>query len=67
MNDLTFKPDTAGQASGDRRIAVPTLDDAGAPGAAGRSGASTRAVRRRFSATRLAHPIDDGFRPFRVF
>jgi hypothetical protein len=67
MCDLSLKLDTASQAGGDRRIAVPTLDDAGAPGAAGRSGQSTRAVRRRFSATRLAQPIDDGFRPFRVY
>ena len=67
MSDLTFKPDTAGQGSGDRRIGVPTLDDAAASGAAGRSGQGTRAVRRRFNATRLAPPIDDGFRPFRVY
>jgi hypothetical protein len=67
MSDLTFKPDMVGHGSGDRRISVPTLDDAAAVGAAGRSGQSTRAVRRRFTATRLAQPIDDGFRPFRVF
>jgi len=67
MSDLTFNPDTAGQGSGDRRVGVPTLDDAGALGAAGRSGQGTRAVRRRFNATRLAPPIDDGFRPFRVY
>ena len=67
MSDLTFKPDTAGQGSGDRRVGVPTLDDAAALGAAERSGQSTRAVRRRFNATRLAPPIDDGFRPFRVY
>jgi hypothetical protein len=67
MSDLTLKLDTAGQVSGDRRIAVPTLDDAGALGTAGRGGQSGRAVRRRFNATRLAQPNDDGFRPFRVF
>jgi hypothetical protein len=67
MSDLTFKPDTASPGSGDRRIGVPTLDDAAALGAAGRGGYSTRAVRRRFNATRLAPSIDDGFRPFRVF
>jgi hypothetical protein len=67
MSELTFKPDTAGQGSGDRRLGVPTLDDACALGAAGRSGQGGRAVRRRFNATRLAPPIDDGFRPFRVY
>jgi len=46
---------------------VPTLDDAAAVGAAARGGNNGRAVRRRFSVTRLAAPIDDGFRPFRVY
>ncbi|MFI4867542.1 MAG: hypothetical protein ACHQDB_10640 [Steroidobacterales bacterium] len=53
--------------SGDKLIAVPTLDYAAANGAAARDGQSTRALRRRFSVTRLAQPIDDGFRLFRVY
>jgi hypothetical protein len=67
MSDLTFTPEAASDHAGDRLISVPTLDNAAAIGAAARSGHSTRAVRRRFSATRLSQPIDDGFRPFRVY
>jgi hypothetical protein len=53
--------------SGDKLIAVPTLDNAAANAAAARDGHSTRALRRRFSVTRLAQPVDDGFRLFRVY
>ena len=65
MSDLNFKPDSPGLAAGDKLISVPALDDAAAVGAAG--GSNGRAVRRRFNVTRLAQPIDDGFRPFRVY
>ena len=67
MSDLNFKPDSPGMQAGDKLIGVPTLDDAAAVGAAARGGNDGRAVRRRFNATRLAQPIDDGFRPFRVY
>ncbi|HEX2789418.1 MAG TPA: hypothetical protein VHN17_03250 [Steroidobacteraceae bacterium] len=67
MSDLNFKPETPGLRTGDKLISVPALDDAAAVGAAARGGSSGRAVRRRFNVTRLAQPIDDGFRPFRVY
>jgi hypothetical protein len=67
MSDLNFKPETPGLRAGDKQISVPALDDAAAIGAAARGGHSGRAVRRRFNVTRLAQPIDDGFRPFRVY
>jgi hypothetical protein len=67
MSNLTLKPETASLQAGDRLIGVPTLDDAAAMAAAARNGNGARAVRHRFSATRLAQPIDDGFRPFRVY
>ena len=67
MSELNFKPQPAEHAAGDKLIAVPTLDDAAALAAAARSGHNGRAVRRRFNATRLAHSIDDGFHPFRIF
>jgi hypothetical protein len=67
MSNLEFKPEPASLMSGDKLIAVPTLDNASANGAAARDGRSTRALRRRFSVTRLAQPIDDGFRLFRVY
>jgi hypothetical protein len=67
MSNLNFKPESGSLASGDKRIAVPSLDNAAVIGAAARDGQSGRAVRRRFGATRLAQPIDDGFRPFRVY
>jgi hypothetical protein len=67
MSDLNFKPDSPGLAAGDKLISVPALDDAAAVGAAARGGGNGRAVRRRFNVTRLAQPIDDGFRPFRVY
>jgi hypothetical protein len=67
MSELNFKPESPGLSAGDKLISVPALDDAAAVGAAARGGNDGRAVRRRFSATRLAQPIDDGFRPFRVY
>jgi len=67
MSDLDLKPESASLMSGDKLITVPALDNAAAIGAAARQGQSTRAPRRRFSATRLAPPIDDGFRLFRVY
>jgi hypothetical protein len=67
MSDLNFKPESGNLTSGDKQIAVPSLDNAAAIGAAARHGHSGRAVRRRFGVTRLAQPIDDGFRPFRVY
>ena len=67
MSNLEFKPESASLMSGDKLIAVPTLDDAATNAAAARDGQSTRAPRRRFSVTRLAQPIDDGFRLFRVY
>jgi len=67
MSELNFKPEPGNVAAGDRLITVPALDDAAAIGAAARNGQNGRAVRRRFSVTRLAHYNDDGFRPFRVF
>jgi hypothetical protein len=67
MSNLEFKPESASLISGDKLITVPTLDNAAAIGAAVRDGQGTRALRRRFAVTRLARPIDDGFRPFRVY
>jgi hypothetical protein len=67
MSELNFKPEPASHAAGDRLISVPALDDTAAIPAAARNGHNGRAVRRRFSVTRLAHRIDEGFRPFRVF
>jgi len=67
MSELNFKPESPGLTAGDKLICVPALDDAAAVGGAARGGNNGRAVRRRFSVTRLAQPIDDGFRPFRVF
>jgi len=67
MSNLEFKPESACLMSGDKLIAVPTLDNAAATGAAARDRQSSRALRRRFSVTRLAQPIDDGFRLFRVY
>ena len=67
MSDLNFKPESPALQAGDKQISVPALDDAAAVGAAARGGNSGRGVRRRFNATRLAQPIDDGFRPFRVY
>jgi hypothetical protein len=67
MSELNFKPEPSSPAAGDRLISVPALDNAAAIGAAARHGQSTRAMRRRFSVTRLAQPIDDGFRPFRIY
>lgn len=67
MSELNFKPDMPGLTAGDKQFCVPALDDAAAVGAAARGGTGGRGVRRRFNATRLAQPIDDGFRPFRVY
>jgi hypothetical protein len=67
MSNLNFEPETASQPAGDRQISVPSLDDAAAIGAAARDGQGARAVRRRYGVTRLAYPMDDGFRPFRVY
>ena len=67
MSELNFKPEPANHVAGDKLITVPALDDAAAIAAASRHGQNGRAVRRRFSVTRLAPSIDDGFRPFRVF
>jgi hypothetical protein len=67
MSELEFKAESASLMSGDKLITVPTLDNAAAIGAAARDGQGPRARRRRFSVTRLAQPIDDGFRPFRVY
>lgn len=67
MSNLNFKPESGNLAYGDKQLAVPSLDNAAAVGAAARTGQSGRAVRRRFGVTRLAQPIDDGFRPFRVY
>jgi hypothetical protein len=67
MSNLDFNPNSTGLLAGDKLISVPTLDNAAAIAAAVRHGHSTRAVRRRFAATRLAQPVDDGFRPFRVY
>jgi hypothetical protein len=74
MSELTLKPEAArrpppadSRETGDRLIGVRTLDDAAALGAAGGNGHSAHAVRRRFSVTRLAQPIDDGSHPLRVY
>lgn len=67
MSELNFKPELENLQAGDKLISVPALEDAAASAAAARHGRSSRAARRRFSVTRLAQPIDDGFRPFRVF
>jgi hypothetical protein len=67
MSNLNFKPQSGNLASGDKQIAVPSLDNAAAIGAAARDGQGGRAVRRRFGVTGLAQPIDHGFRPFRVY
>jgi len=67
MSELNFKPELENLQTGDKLISVPGLEDAAAIAGAARDGQSGRAVRRRFSVTRLAQPIDDGFRPFRVY
>jgi|HubBroStandDraft_2_1064218.scaffolds.fasta_scaffold667167_1 hypothetical protein len=67
MSELNFKPQAGELQTGDKLIGVPMLDDAASTAAAVRDGRSARAARRRFGATRLAQPIDDGFRPFRVY
>ncbi len=67
MSNLNFKPEVAPHAAGDKQISVPALDHAADIGAAARDGQGARAMRRRYGVTRLAHPTDDGFRPFRVY
>jgi len=67
MSNLEFKPQSTSLLAGDKLGAVPMLDNAAAIAAAARDGQSGRAPRRRFSVTRVAQPIDDGFRPFRVY
>jgi hypothetical protein len=67
MSNLNFKPEAASQGVGDKQISVPALDDAAAIGAAARDGQGARALRRRYGVTRLAYPMDDGFRPFRIY
>lgn len=64
MSDLTLKPEALN--TGDKLIAVPALAET-AELAAPRKGTTLRSLRRRFSATRLAQPSDDGLRPFRVY
>jgi len=65
MSKLLLKPETEGLRSDDRPLAVPgvvaapTLDTV-----AGH--ASGKALRRRFSATRLRF-ADNSFRPFRIY
>jgi hypothetical protein len=66
MSDLTFKPEAAANRVGEKTLAVPAILN-GAPGTAAlRVGPGARALRRRFSATRL-QVEDDGFRLFRVY
>jgi hypothetical protein len=67
MSELDFKPEPAHHVAGDKLITVPAMDDPAAIAAASRHGQNGRAVRRRFSVTRRAPSINDGFRPFRVF
>ena len=66
MSELNLKPEPAHHTTGDKLITVPALDHAAAMAAASRQGQNGRAVRRRFSVTRL-QSSDDGFRPFRIF
>jgi hypothetical protein len=67
MSELNNPQESAELSGGDKRISVPALNDAAAIASATRGGQSARAVRRRFSVTHLAPPVDDGFRPFRVY
>jgi len=67
MSELNYRPEPAELCGGDKRISVPALHDAAAIASAARGGHNARAVRRRFSVTHLAPPVDDGFRPFRVY
>jgi len=66
MSELTLNPEAAVR-DGDKLIRVPALADAAAFADAPRKGQSTRGLRRRFTATRLAAPADDGLRLFRVY
>ena len=65
MSDLTLKPDPDQLQAGDKRLAVPMLSPR--DGGCGVSRRVAGRARRRFSATRLAAPIDDGFHLFRVY
>jgi uncharacterized membrane protein len=67
MSNLEFKSQAASRRAADQQISVPALDHAAVSGAAARNAHSSRAVRGRYDVTRLAHPTDDGFRPFRVY
>lgn len=66
MSELNFKPDANTGYTGDKAVAVPTLD-AGATSASNpRLNAPGRMQRRRMNATRLQF-ADTGFRLFRVY
>jgi len=67
MSESNLNADGGGLQAGEQLAGVATLADAAAVGSAARSGQSTRGLRRRFNATRLAAPSDDGLRPFRVY
>lgn len=65
MSKLLLKPEPDGIRGDDRLLAVPTL--VAAPTVDALAGHATgRALRRRFSATRLRFE-DSGFRPFRIY
>ncbi|MFT3907243.1 MAG: hypothetical protein QM718_13140 [Steroidobacteraceae bacterium] len=65
MSDLMSKPQTDAARDSEKTSAVPALDAAPAL-AMLRAGSTARALRRRFSATRLQIE-DNSFRPFRVY
>jgi hypothetical protein len=67
MSNLKFMPEAASQAAPDKHISVPAIDRAADVGPAANDAHSPRALRRRYGVSRLAHPTDDGFRPFRVY
>jgi len=67
MSELNFKPEPAGLSGGDKLISIPAADAAMAAAGGTRGAQPSRNQRRRFSATRLLPPGDDGFRLFRVF
>lgn len=67
MNGLNLKTETAAVRSADRLDGMPALPGAAATAADTRQGERGSAPRRRFGATRMLQPFDDGLRLFRVY
>ena len=65
MSDLNFKPAAGGGFAGDKVVPVPALDTGASAANSGREGVHTRQQRRRLNLLRF--PVDQGFRPFRVY